>query len=82
MPPPPSPPPTSHHLAGTADDKTTQLGPVVAELLSHVVAVLEDDLAREAYGKIYIQALCKVLEVSATHRCGDEKSNRFDANRS
>lgn len=51
--------------AYTGDDKTRQLGPVAAELLAHVVTVLEDDFSREAYGKVYIQVLCTILEASA-----------------
>lgn len=51
--------------AHTEDDKTRQLGPVAAELLTHVVTVLEDDFSREAYGKVYIQILCTILEASA-----------------
>lgn len=41
-----------------------RLGPVAADLLSHVVSVLEDDLSREAYGQIYTQILYRVLEAS------------------
>lgn len=33
-------------------------------LLAHVVSVLEDDFARKAYGPVYTQILCKILEVS------------------
>ncbi|CAM9964248.1 unnamed protein product, partial [Scytosiphon promiscuus] len=49
-------------LVRLADEKSRQLGPVTEGLLSHVVSVLEDDAAREAYGQVYTQILCKILE--------------------
>lgn len=74
LPPLPSLPPgknirtTPFPGAHTEDDKTRQLGPVAAELLAHVVTVLEDDFSREAYGKVYIQVLCTILEASTVLR--------------
>eukprot|EP00903_Cladosiphon_okamuranus_P016144 g14899.t1 len=49
-------------LVRLADDKSRQLGAVTEKLLTHVGSVLEDDLAREAYGQVYTQILCKILE--------------------
>lgn len=51
-----------------ADEKSRQLGAVAMDLLAHVVSVLEDNLARKAYGQVYAQILCKVLEVRSTKK--------------
>ncbi|CAB1111641.1 unnamed protein product [Ectocarpus sp. CCAP 1310/34] len=51
-------------LVRLAGEKPGQLGAVTETLLSHVVSVLEDDFARKAYGQVYTQILCKILEVS------------------
>lgn len=51
-------------LMAVPDEKSRQLGPVTEGLLAHVISILEDDVAREAYGQVYTQILCKVLEAS------------------
>ncbi|CAM9487383.1 unnamed protein product, partial [Ectocarpus sp. 8 AP-2014] len=49
-------------LVRLAGEKPGQLGAVTDTLLAHVVTVLEDDFARKAYGQVYTQILCKILE--------------------
>lgn len=51
------------HGPAVSDEKSRQLGPVAADLLGHVVSVLEDDQSREAHGQAYTQILCRLLEV-------------------